>query len=303
VSASAAAELASDAVELAASLVGRPYVWGAEGPGAFDCSGLTQYVYGELGIGLPRRAISQSRIGDAVGRRLQRGDLVFFSSDARRSLVTHVGIYEGSGTMIDASKRYGRVRRDDLNDPYWAERFMFARRISEGEDIRDVRVPVKRAPPRGDRGRTAVRILERVADVLLRRSIHWARQRAAREGRVEMQNEGVLLIRPAHADDRDGIWAILEPVLRAGETYTLPRDISREEALAYWHREDHEVFIAEDAGHILGTYFLRANQAGGGSHVANCGYMTSPLFQGRGVARAMLEHSLSRARARSFHAT
>jgi ribosomal protein S18 acetylase RimI-like enzyme len=110
----------------------------------------------------------------------------------------------------------------------------------------------------------------------------------------------VLLIRPARPDDQDGIWAILEPVLRAGETYTLPRDISREEALAYWHHEGQEVFIAEDAGRILGTYFLRANQAGGGSHVANCGYMTSPASQGKGVGRAMLEHSIARARARSF---
>jgi ribosomal protein S18 acetylase RimI-like enzyme len=112
----------------------------------------------------------------------------------------------------------------------------------------------------------------------------------------------VLLIRPARSDDRDGVWAILEPVFRAGETYALPRDISRDEALAYWHREGQEVFIAEDAGRILGTYFLRANQAGGGSHVANCGYITSPAWQGRGVARAMLEHSMARARARSFRA-
>jgi ribosomal protein S18 acetylase RimI-like enzyme len=110
----------------------------------------------------------------------------------------------------------------------------------------------------------------------------------------------VLLIRPARADDRDRIWAVLEPVLRAGETYPLPRDISRDEALAYWHGERHEVFIAEDEGRILGTYFLRANQAGGGSHVANCGYMASPASQGKGVGRAMLEHSIARARARSF---
>jgi GNAT superfamily N-acetyltransferase len=110
----------------------------------------------------------------------------------------------------------------------------------------------------------------------------------------------VLLIRPARTDDRDGIWSILEPVLRAGETYTLPRDIGREEALAYWHADGHEVVVAEEAGAILGTYFLRANQAGGGSHVANCGYMTSPASQGKGVGRAMLEHSIARARARSF---
>lgn len=110
----------------------------------------------------------------------------------------------------------------------------------------------------------------------------------------------MLLIRPARADDRDRIWTVLEPVLRAGETYPLPRDISRDEALAYWHGEGHEVFIAEDEGRILGTYFLRANQAGGGSHVANCGYMASPVSQGKGVGRAMLEHSIARARARSF---
>jgi ribosomal protein S18 acetylase RimI-like enzyme len=112
----------------------------------------------------------------------------------------------------------------------------------------------------------------------------------------------VLLVRPARADDRKDIWAILEPVIRAGETYTLPRTMSRAEALAYWHREGHEVFVAEDDGRIVGTYFLRTNQAGGGDHVANCGYITSPASQGRGVARAMLEHSLSRARVRAFRA-
>ena len=110
----------------------------------------------------------------------------------------------------------------------------------------------------------------------------------------------MLLIRLARVDDRDAIWAILEPILRAGETYTLPRDIGREGALAYWHKDDHEVFVAEEAGRILGTYFLHANQPGGGDHVANCGYMTSQAAQGKGVARAMLEHSLARARARGF---
>jgi cell wall-associated NlpC family hydrolase len=104
---------ASDVVDLAASLIGRPYVWGAEGPNSFDCSGLTQYVFGEFGIDLPRRAIDQSETGDPIRGRLRRGDLVFFSSDTRRSLVTHVGIYEGNGVMLNASKRHGRVRRDE----------------------------------------------------------------------------------------------------------------------------------------------------------------------------------------------
>ena len=163
-------QVSADAVDFAASLIGRPYVWGAEGPGAFDCSGLTQYVYREFGIDLPRRAISQSRAGDAAGRRLQRGDLVFFSSDTRRSLVTHVGIYEGAGMMIDASKRYGRVRRDSLDDEYWLDRFMFARRVADADDVREVRARVRRSPDaRSDRRRTAVRVLEQIAEALLRR--------------------------------------------------------------------------------------------------------------------------------------
>lgn len=158
---------AADVVDLAASLIGRPYVWGAEGPDSFDCSGLMQYVHKAFDIELPRRAIGQSRVGDPAGRRLQRGDLLFFSTDARRSLVTHVGIYEGGGRMIDASKRHGRVRRDDLDEPYWAERFMFARRVTDDLRVAD-RTP--RAPRRtGSRGRTAIRVLETLADVLLRR--------------------------------------------------------------------------------------------------------------------------------------
>lgn len=161
---------ASDPVDYAASLIGRPYVWGAEGPKAFDCSGLTQYVYREFGVDLPRRAISQSRIGGAVGRRLQRGDLLFFASDARRSLVTHVGIYEGGGTMINASQRHGRVGRDDLDDAFWAERFMFARRLTAEEVVRHEPVPEQRPPRRRtDRVRAAARILEHIADVLRRR--------------------------------------------------------------------------------------------------------------------------------------
>ena len=126
-----------------------------------------QYVHGEFGVALPRRAISQSRVGDPAGRRLQRGDLLFFSTDTRRSLVTHVGIYEGRGLMIDASQRHGRVRRDDLNEPYWVERFMFARRVTDDLRAAD-RTP--RSPRRPvDRRRTAIRVLETLADVLLRR--------------------------------------------------------------------------------------------------------------------------------------
>jgi ribosomal protein S18 acetylase RimI-like enzyme len=111
-----------------------------------------------------------------------------------------------------------------------------------------------------------------------------------------------MLVRKAVEKDRDAIWAILEPILRAGETYPQPRDMSREEALAYWHSPGHEVFVAEDNTEIVGTYFLKANQEGSGAHVANCGYMTAPHATGRGVARAMCARSLERARERGFRA-
>lgn len=111
-----------------------------------------------------------------------------------------------------------------------------------------------------------------------------------------------LTIRAAAASDAAAIWKILEPVLSAGETYALPRDWSREEALAYWRLDHHEVFVAEDGGDVVGSYYLRANQNGGGSHVANCGYMTAVEASGRGIARAMCAHSLAHAKSRGFRA-
>ena len=105
-------------------------------------------------------------------------------------------------------------------------------------------------------------------------------------------------IRPATSGDRPAIWAILEPVIRAGETYALDRDMSRDAALAYWFAD--ETFVAEDEGAVVGTYYLRRNQAGGGGHVCNCGYMVSVAASGRGVARAMCAHSLEHARARGY---
>jgi ribosomal protein S18 acetylase RimI-like enzyme len=111
-----------------------------------------------------------------------------------------------------------------------------------------------------------------------------------------------LVIRPARKDDEAAIWAIIGPTIRAGETYTLPPDMSERAALDYWMGPDRESFVAEENGRILGTYYLRANQAGGGSHVANCGYMTHADASGRGIARRMGEHSLEHARSRGFRA-
>src|SRR5215475_11335901 len=112
----------------------------------------------------------------------------------------------------------------------------------------------------------------------------------------------MLKIRPNTPDDAEEIWAILEPVFRSGETYMIARGISREDAMRFWCDPGQETFVAEDGASVLGTYFLRANWAGGGAHVANCGYITAPAAQGRGIARAMLNHSLQRARERGFRA-
>jgi ribosomal protein S18 acetylase RimI-like enzyme len=113
---------------------------------------------------------------------------------------------------------------------------------------------------------------------------------------------GKVAIRDATEEDADAIWRILEPVIRAGETYTLPREMKREDALAYWFSAENQVFVATDGVQSVGTYVLRANQQGGGAHVANCGYVTAPWAAGRGVARAMCAHSLEHARARGFRA-
>lgn len=111
-----------------------------------------------------------------------------------------------------------------------------------------------------------------------------------------------MLIRPASAQDDEGIWCVIEPMIRAGETYPLPRNLAKTDALAYWRSPQHEVLVTEDGGATVGSYYLRANNRGGGSHVANCGYVVAPTAMGRGVARAMCAHSLELARSRGFRA-
>src|SRR5579864_215605 len=102
----------------------------------------------------------------------------------------------------------------------------------------------------------------------------------------------MLNIRKAEARDAAAIIAIILPTIREGATYTLDHDLSEKAALAYWMGADKETFVAEQEGVILGTYYMRSNQAGGGGHVCNCGYMTMAAATGRGVARRMCEHSL-----------
>lgn len=111
-----------------------------------------------------------------------------------------------------------------------------------------------------------------------------------------------MTIRPAAEADHPAILDIVRPILAAGDTYAVDSDLDDAGIVAFWFLPAHEVFVAEADGQVLGTYYLMANRQGGGSHVANCGYMTAAAARGRGLARAMCEHSLERARQRGFRA-
>lgn len=107
-------------------------------------------------------------------------------------------------------------------------------------------------------------------------------------------------IRKANAQDRDAILGIILPIIRDGSTYALAPDMSEEEALAYWMAPAKHTLVAVHEGQVVGTYYLTANQAGGGAHVCNCGFMVSPDAAGQGVARAMCKHALSFAKEAGF---
>jgi len=119
---------------------------------------------------------------------------------------------------------------------------------------------------------------------------------------IKLRDGWQVLIRPARPEDAAAIWSVIEPTIRAGETYTLDPHMSEADALAYWLAADKDTFVAEDDGSIVGTYFMRPNQAGGGAHVCNCGYITDAAATGRGVARQMCKHSLQHARSRGYRA-
>lgn len=112
-----------------------------------------------------------------------------------------------------------------------------------------------------------------------------------------------LTIRAFKPEDWAAVWAILEPVFRAGDTYAVDPRISEEAARQYWTDLPLACFVAfDDGGEVLGTYYLKQNQAGPGAHVCNCGYVTGAAARGRGVARAMCEHSQDAAREAGFRA-
>ncbi len=109
-------------------------------------------------------------------------------------------------------------------------------------------------------------------------------------------------IRAAIEADCDAIWDIFHAIVAAGDTYAFDPEMSREDALAYWFRADTHTCVAEKGGSVVGTYILRPNQLGSGSHVANAAFMVAPDAQGSGVGRRMAEHCVSEARRMGFRA-
>lgn len=116
------------AATLAQQQIGKPYQWGASGPDRFDCSGLVQFVFGNLGVSLPRVSHRQAQVGQKVGRSdLQPGDLLFFSVHGGR--IDHVGIFIGDQNFVHAPRRKYPVRTDSLDNAWWRRRLRLAKRL------------------------------------------------------------------------------------------------------------------------------------------------------------------------------
>ena len=98
-------------------------------------------------------------------------------------------------------------------------------------------------------------------------------------------------IREASENDFDKIWPIFHEIVSAGETYAYSQDTTKEQALNIWLKIPRKTFVFEESGIILGTYYIKTNQAGPGSHVCNCGYMVSSQARGQGLATSMCKHS------------
>lgn len=111
-----------------------------------------------------------------------------------------------------------------------------------------------------------------------------------------------MIIRPITAADHEAVWQIFHEVVAKGDTYAWAPDTTREEAMRLWVDVPQATFVADHGGHILGTYFLKPNQPGLGSHVCNAGYMVAGAARGRGVGEAMCRHSIDEARRLGFRA-
>ena len=119
-------------ISYAKQFLGKPYIWGAQGPNGFDCSGFTYYVFkNAAGITLPRTSSAQSKYGTYVSKsNLKAGDLIFFDTvGPNNGAVTHVGIYIGNGQFIHAASGQGKVVINNLNSTYYVNAYVNARRV------------------------------------------------------------------------------------------------------------------------------------------------------------------------------
>jgi L-amino acid N-acyltransferase YncA len=112
-----------------------------------------------------------------------------------------------------------------------------------------------------------------------------------------------LTIRPGSYDDWEAIWPFWHEITDAADTYCYDPGTDYEAGRALWFTPaPGETWVAADGGRVVGTYHLGRNQGGPGSHIANASYMVDAAVQGKGVGRAMVQHSLQRARELHFHA-
>lgn len=110
-----------------------------------------------------------------------------------------------------------------------------------------------------------------------------------------------LAFSPITDDDFATFWPTFQAIVKAQETYAFDPDISFEAAHQLWCKTPNASVVAKDEnGQLLGAYYLKANAAGPGDHICNCGYMVTPAARGKGVARAMCEHSQQQARELGF---
>lgn len=109
-------------------------------------------------------------------------------------------------------------------------------------------------------------------------------------------------VRRARPDDFDQIWPMLRATFRSGTTYAVDPHISKAAARSYWMDQPAATFVAEQTGVIVGTYYIKPNQPGGGAHICNCGYVVSESARGQGFARLMCEASQVQAAQMGFTA-
>ena len=110
-------------------------------------------------------------------------------------------------------------------------------------------------------------------------------------------------IRTAVEVDKPAVWQIIKAVIAGGDTYVFPPETSRDEMLEYWYARDKHVYVAaEQDDEIVGTFWLKPNYPGLGSHVCNAAYMVAPEAAGKGIGRKMADFSLDEARRLGFTA-